>query len=74
MKTKVQSLTETAVLLPVEDRVYLVEQLLASLDQADVERQWAREAKCRRDEVRTGQVMPVPGDEVYQRVDDILKK
>ena len=74
MTTKVKSLAKKAVLLPVEDRTYLAEQLLASLDESDLEQQWATEAKRRRDDVRSGRVKPIPAEEVYRRIDRILQK
>jgi putative addiction module component (TIGR02574 family) len=74
MTTKVKSLAKTAVLLSPEDRTYLAEQLLASLDEADLEQQWVAEAKRRRDEIRSGQVKPIPAKEVYRRIDRLLGK
>jgi len=74
MTTKVKSLARTAVLLPPKDRTYLAEQLLASLDESELEQQWATEAKRRRDEVRSGRVQAIPAAEVYRRIDRILGK
>lgn len=74
MTTKVKALAKTAVLLPPEDRTYLAEQLLMSLDEADLEQQWAAEAKRRRDEIRSGRVTPVPAEEVYRRIERLLAK
>lgn len=74
MTTKVKSLAKTAVLLPAKDRTYLAEQLLASLDEADLEQQWAAEARRRRDEVRSGRVKAIPAEEVYRRIDRLLGK
>lgn len=61
-------------LLPPKDRTYLAEQLLASLDESELEQQWATEAKRRRDEVRSGRVQAIPAAEVYRRIDRILGK
>jgi putative addiction module component (TIGR02574 family) len=74
MTTKLKSLAKTAVLLPPEDRTYLAEQLLASLEEADLEQQWVTEATRRRDEVRSGRVKPIPAEEVYRRIDHLLGK
>lgn len=74
MRAKVKSLAQSVVLLPAKERAYLAEQLLASLDEADLEEQWAVEAKRRRDEVRSGQVKPIASDEVYRRIDCLLGK
>ena len=74
MTTKAKSLARTAVLLPPEDRTYLAEQLLASLDETDLDHEWTAEAKRRRDEVRSGRVKPIPAEEVYRRIDRLLGK
>jgi putative addiction module component (TIGR02574 family) len=74
MTAKVKSLARTAMLLPPDDRTYLAEQLLASLEESDLEHQWASEAKRRRDDVRSGRVQPIPAEEVYRRIDSILGK
>jgi putative addiction module component (TIGR02574 family) len=74
MTPKVKSLAKTAVLLPTKDRTYLAEQLLASLDESDLEQQWTTEARRRRDEVRSGRVKPIPAEEVYRRIDRLLGK
>ena len=74
MTTKVKSLARMAVLLPPQDRTYLAEQLLASLDDADLEQEWAAEARRRRDDVRSGRVKPIPAEELYRRIDRLLAK
>ena len=71
MTTKVKSLAKTAVLLPPKDRTYLAEQLLASLEESDLEQQWTTEAKRRRDEVRSGRVKPISAGAVYRRIDQV---
>ena len=57
-----------------KDRTYLAEQLLASLDESDLEQQWTAEAKRRRDEVRSGRVKPISAEAVYRRIDRLLGK
>jgi regulator of sirC expression with transglutaminase-like and TPR domain len=42
------------------------------LAESDLEQQWAKEAIRRRDEVRTGEVKPVPAEEVYSRIENLL--
>jgi putative addiction module component (TIGR02574 family) len=74
MTTRVRTLAESVVLLPPKDRTYLAEQLLASLEEADLERQWMATARRRVEEVRSGRVKPVPAEEVYRRIDRILGK
>ena len=74
MTSKVKTLAKTAVLLPPKDRTYLAEQLLASLEDSELEQYWISEAKRRRDEVRSGRVKPIPAEEVYRRIDRLLRK
>ncbi len=56
--------------LPVEERTLVVESLLRSLNPPDpeIDREWAVVAKRRLEELRSGQVKPVPGDEVFARI------
>ena len=74
MTSKVKTLAKTAVLLPPKDRTYLAEQLLASLEESQLEQYWISEAKRRRDEVRSGRVKPIAAEEVYRRIDRLLRK
>jgi len=74
MTTKAKSLARTAVLLPPKDRTYLAEQLLASLDETDLEQEWAAEAPRRRAQVRSGRVKPIPAEQVYRRIARLLEK
>jgi len=74
MSATVEALAEEVVQLPVADRAYLAERLLASLDETDLQEHWAEEAKRRRDEVRSGRVQPVEGEEVYRRLDELLRE
>ena len=56
--------------LPVEQRALLADTILKSLNapEADLDRIWVEEAKRRLEELRSGRVKAVPGDEVFQRV------
>ena len=72
MTATAKKLAETVVLLPPEDRAYLAERLLDSLEETDL--QWIDEARRRRDEVRSGKVKTIPGPEVLRKVRDALKR
>ena len=74
MTATIKNLAEAVVLLPSKERAYLAERLIASLDETDTEQKWADEAMRRRDEVRSGRVKPIPAEEVYRRIDGLLKK
>lgn len=61
--------------LPVASRALLAEKIVESLDLDETEetRQlWAAEAIRRRDEVRSGHVQPIPGEEVLAEVRRIV--
>ena len=61
--------------LPPESRAELAEQLVASLEvpeSEDFHRVWAAEAIRRRDEVRSGRVRPVPGEQVIEEARRIV--
>ena len=56
--------------LPVEQRALLADTILKSLNapEADLDRIWVEEAKRRLEELRSGRIKAVAGDEVFQRV------
>jgi len=74
MKTKIDELATQALSLPSEDRAELVERLVESLEDETVERLWIDEAKRRRDEVRSGRIKPVAGDEALEQVRKLIAK
>jgi putative addiction module component (TIGR02574 family) len=72
MTAALKSIAETVEQLPAKARIYLAERLLASLENAELEKEWADEAIRRRDEVRSGKVKPVPAAEVYRRIERLF--
>ena len=74
MTVALKNLAKTAALLPAKDRAYLAEQLLASLEENDLDQEWIQEAKRRRNEIRSGKVKPVTAEEVYRRIERLLNK
>jgi putative addiction module component (TIGR02574 family) len=56
--------------LPVEERTVIVDSLLRSLNPPDpeIDRRWAAVARRRLEELRSGRVKPVPGDEVFAKI------
>ena len=65
-----------AISLPVEIRLQLVEKLLESLNPAhkDIDELWAIEAERRVAETEKGEVKTVPGEEVFRKLHNRLKK
>ena len=77
MSTTVEQLAEQAMNLPGESRARLADLLVESLDAdalTEIDRLWLTEAKRRRDEVRTGIVKTIPGDEALRSVRDSLRR
>jgi len=75
MPLTLDQLADEAMQLPAESRALLAERIVESLDIAqtdEIRRLWAAEAIRRRDEVRSGRVKPIPGDEVLAEVRRIV--
>ncbi|UCD48550.1 MAG: addiction module protein [Phycisphaerales bacterium] len=64
-----KELIEEVVSLPVEERAAVADMILRSLNapDSDVDRKWAEAAQRRLAEVRSGQVTPIGGEEVFAR-------
>lgn len=67
---KTDELFEEAVLLPVDIRTQLVDKLLQSLHptQREIDKLWAVEAEKRVEEIRSGKVATIPGEEVFKKI------
>ena len=68
MTISVDELATKAMSLSGEARALPAEKLIESLDQGLVRDIWLAEAKRRRDEVRSGQVKPIPGIDAMESV------
>ena len=71
MPLSIDQLEQEAMQLPAASRARLADKLVESLDAAEmdeIQKLWAAEAVRRRDEVRSGHVKPIPGDEVLAEV------
>jgi len=71
MSMTVEQIVDEALGLPSEARALLADRLVESLDPAEdgyVRQLWAAEAMRRRDEVRAGRVLAVPGEEGLAQV------
>lgn len=67
---KASVLFEEAISLPVEERAHLVDCLLQTLNPPDVKHEaaWAAVARRRLDELRSGKVVAVSGEDVFARI------
>ena len=74
MTTK--EIIEQALSLPVEERAFIADSLLRSLNMpnADIDAKWAKVAMRRLQELRSGKVKAVPGDIVFDRALKRLSK
>ena len=70
MSPATEQLFDAALALPDEDRLELVEALLASLQSEDrppFDESWREVIRRRSAELQSGQVVPIPWDEVKRR-------
>ena len=72
-----KKLVQDAVRLPESDRIRLVEEVLASLDESDeraVDAAWAAEVERRSRQIRRGLVRPIPWETVKSRARSLARK
>ena len=75
MPLTIDQITTEAMQLSVSSRAELAEKLVESLDFSeddDLQRIWAVEAIRRRDDVRSGRVQTIPGEQVLAEVRQML--
>ena len=67
---RTEDLFDQAISLPVEERALLVDKLLQSLNplRSEIDKLWAEEAEKRVEEIRSGSVETVPGDQVFSKI------
>jgi hypothetical protein len=73
----VEQVAEQALSLPSEARALLADRLVESLDPAEdglVRQLWVAEARRRRDDVRSGRVKTIPGDETLAQIKRAVAK
>lgn len=71
MSLTVEQIAEEALALPSEARALLADRLAESLDPLEdgyAHELWVKEALRRRDDVRSGRVQTIPGDEALARI------
>ena len=72
MNPQVSEVLEKAMALSAQERGLLIDRLIESLDEGaaeeDVEKAWDSEIKRRVDEIRSGSVEMIPGEEVRRRL------
>ena len=71
MTLTVEQIAREALALPAEARALLADRLVESLDPVEddeIQKLWATEARRRREEVREGRINTIPGDEALSYV------
>jgi putative addiction module component (TIGR02574 family) len=77
MSSKLDQLTADAMKLPLRDRVQLAQRLVSTLDdevETDTEALWFAEAERRLEELRSGKVQGVSGEESFRNGRESLKR
>lgn len=71
-----KDLIDEALSLPVEERAHIADSLLRSLNMPDpkMDKKWIALAKQRLSELRSGKVKPIPGDEVFDKINKKFAK
>jgi len=70
MMINTKELISEAVSLPIDIRTLLVNKLLESLNptEKEIDELWAEEAERRVQDIKTGKVKTIPGDEVFKEI------
>ena len=68
--TDTKKLIDEALSLPVEKRALIADCLLKSLNapNSEIDKKWLEVAKRRIEELRSGEINPIPGNEVFDRI------
>jgi len=73
---KTNELLSMAESLPIEIKIQLIDTLLNSMNpsQSEIDELWAKEAERRVDQIRSGEVKKVGGEEVFKKIQDRFSK
>lgn len=73
---RIKDLISEAESLPVEERARVIDSLLRSMNppESEIDTQWADIARKRLDDIRSGAIDSIPGEEVFKRVRERLEK
>lgn len=65
-----KEIIDQAASLPAEERAAVIDSLLKTLNPIndEVDRKWIEVAKRRLNELRSGQVKPIPGEEAFKKL------
>lgn len=71
MAIAMDKVVDEALLLPADERIGLVEKVIASLNlpaRPEIDRMWAAEAERRVEEIDRGEAKLIPGDSVFAKI------
>lgn len=73
---KIEELISEIESLPIDIKTDLIDRLLNSINpsQKEIDKLWANEAEKRVDEIKSGKVKTIPGDEVFAEIQDKFSK
>ncbi|MDZ7714792.1 MAG: addiction module protein [Balneolaceae bacterium] len=77
MITDFKEIQHSALELNEKHRAELAKKLIDSLDQKiddDIEQDWIDEIKRRKEEIKSGEVTPISGQEVHKEAQELLNK
>lgn len=72
----INNIIDEVLTLPVEERALIADSLLRSLNKPDksIDAKWTETALRRLKELRSGKVKPVPGEEVFAKINKRFSK
>jgi hypothetical protein len=70
VKMETRKIIEEVISLPVEERALIADSILRSLNpvESDIDKKWIKIAEQRLQELKSGIVKAVPGDEVFKKI------
>ncbi|HCA57552.1 MAG TPA: addiction module antitoxin RelB [Blastocatellia bacterium] len=76
MTTETQDIIERAEMLPIDMKLELVDRLLESISpsQKEIDELWKIEIERRVEEVRSGKVKTIPGEQVFAEIEERFGK
>jgi putative addiction module component (TIGR02574 family) len=74
MRSIIEDLESAAMQLTRAERARLAERLIASLDEdVEIEQVWAEEVRRRVEELQSGAVQSIPGEQVFAELKDLFR-
>ena len=67
---EIKKIIEEAISLPVEERALIADSILRSLNpvESEIDKKWIKIAKDRLNDLKSGKIKSVPGDEVFNKI------